>query len=268
MDPNSNTWLGMASGLPSDITLLQSAVTLTYEDGSPANIGSGIYNHHISFAHSNKQVRQPLACGEPEVALKGKQIISSQSTPMGVGEDNGQAHYSSLDGKFNAGYYFRPGSELVFMGEVINYSNITKQIYTVVDMHYFQGKSPNQLDSNMIIFDVQQCDKAGPQAIAAPHGQQKFSWKSQPVTIVEDGYILQRRGHLHDGGVNIVFKVNNATICDSQAIYGGNGQTMSNSEGKVWKTISDMVTCFEPYKVQKGDRAYLEANYDLTQHPP
>jgi hypothetical protein len=48
---------------------------------------------------------------------------------------------------------------------------------------------------------------------------------------------------------------------------GGNSQTMKNSEGKVWQTMSDMVTCFEPINGRKGGMAYLEANYNLVKHP-
>jgi hypothetical protein len=68
---------------------------------------------------------------------------------------------------------------------------------------------------------------------------------------------------LIDGGFDLVAKVNNKTICDSHAIYGG-VSTNSGDKG----TISAMEYCFGPTKVVKGDIVTLEANYDLIEHPP
>ena len=66
-----------------------------------------------------------------------------------------------------------------------------------------------------------------------------------------------------DGGIDLVAKVNNVTVCDSHALYGGIS-TNSGDKG----TISAMEYCFGPIKVTKGDIISLEANYDLNEHPP
>lgn len=61
--------------------------------------------------------------------------------------------------------------------------------------------------------------------------------------------------------------MNNATICDSTAIYGTNGQTLKNADGSQWQTVSAMSECNEPTKVKKGDKVVIDARYDLDLHP-
>src|ERR1700760_1614142 len=172
MDPNSNTWMGSASGLPTDITLLNSVANTVYEDDSPANIGNGVYNQRVAFINSNKKLREPFICGGPEAALIAKPMVSFLSTPMGVAENNGESHYSTPDGMFNSGYYFAPDTKLFFMREIVNHGNVTKRIYTVVDMYYIHGKAPSQLDSHTVLFDVRKCDEGSPLNQNMPKSQQ------------------------------------------------------------------------------------------------
>jgi Stress up-regulated Nod 19 len=100
-----------------------------------------------------------------------------------------------------------------------------------------------------------------------PQGKKVFSFESHNMKINQDGYILTRRGHLHDGGENIDFLINGKSICDSKAIYGGAGQTGKAIDGTTWETVSEMGECSEPFKVKKGDNVTVIANYNLEKHP-
>jgi hypothetical protein len=42
MDPNSEAWTNMVKGLPQDILVLAANSTLTYADGTPADVVNGI----------------------------------------------------------------------------------------------------------------------------------------------------------------------------------------------------------------------------------
>jgi hypothetical protein len=42
MDPNSEAWTNMVKGLPQDILVLSANSTLTYVDGTPADVVNGI----------------------------------------------------------------------------------------------------------------------------------------------------------------------------------------------------------------------------------
>jgi hypothetical protein len=92
-----------------------------------------------------------------------------------------------------------------------------------------------------------------------------------------------------DGGINIVLKLKNQTICDSKAIYGkadGHshgmmGMSGGNSEASPpamaghgvggngeYQGIIGMTSCDTPIKVSKGDIYTIEATIDFEQRPP
>jgi hypothetical protein len=72
---------------------------------------------------------------------------------------------------------------------------------------------------------------------------------------------------MHDGGLNIEFKVNDKVACNSKARYGGKGHEARTPDGKIWETIAESTYCPDTVRVKKGDRIYMQANYDLEQHP-
>jgi hypothetical protein len=46
---------------------------------------------------------------------------------------------------------------------------------------------------------------------------------SPPWSVMADGYLLDVKPHLHDGGINATFYVNGNAACTSRAVYGGDG---------------------------------------------
>jgi hypothetical protein len=71
---------------------------------------------------------------------------------------------------------------------------------------------------------------------------------------------------MHDGGKNMVLKVNGKMVCNSEAIYDGS-QSMKNAKGDEWKSLSGMIECYDPVRVQRGDAVTIEAHYNLELHP-
>jgi hypothetical protein len=71
---------------------------------------------------------------------------------------------------------------------------------------------------------------------------------------------------MHDGGVNIILKVNDKEVCNSRAVYGGLGH-VAKVDGKVWETISESTYCNNTVPVKKGDKIYMQTNYDVELHP-
>ena len=65
----------------------------------------------------------------------------------------------------------------------------------------------------------------------------------------------------------MVLKINDKIVCNSKTTYGGPGHVGKTSDGKVWETIQKTSSCDDPVKVKKGDKVYMEANYDLDLHP-
>src|ERR1700712_489868 len=146
MDPKGNTWANIAAGLPTDVTVLSSNTTLQYEDGSMADISSGVYNHHVMFGDVSRSSVIPLVCapatkGSSKSKADGPSGMSSMpmSILMGTSADTGTTgatSFSTPDGMFNSGYYLGAKNKIIMTGEVVNYSNDTKKIYAVSDMEY------------------------------------------------------------------------------------------------------------------------------------
>jgi hypothetical protein len=82
-----------------------------------------------------------------------------------------------------------------------------------------------------------------------------------------DGQIINAKGHLHDGGVRVELKLNGKVVCDSKAIYGGDGGAGTDTTGRPWQTIRQMTQCTEPITVKKGDTLNLKSYYDTKSHP-
>jgi hypothetical protein len=74
-------------------------------------------------------------------------------------------------------------------------------------------------------------------------------------------------GHLHDGGAGIQITLNGKEICNSRAVYGGDGFEGKSEDGKPWYTINHMETCAKDIAVKAGDKIAMQANYDTEKHP-
>jgi hypothetical protein len=77
---------------------------------------------------------------------------------------------------------------------------------------------------------------------------------------------IKTEGHLHDGGINLIVRLNGKLVCDSEAMYTGGNSTADSGQPK-WETISEMTKCREPVQVKKGDNFTLEAKYDFIKRP-
>jgi hypothetical protein len=131
MDPNSETFNNIAVGLPKDATILFQNTTLQYENGDLAAQANGVYNHHVAFINMNKFAPMFSSCPAGSVATP---FTKMPSTIMGASEEIGSSAYSTPDGKFNSGYYIGKNDKVVMSGEVVNYTNDTKTIYSVSDI--------------------------------------------------------------------------------------------------------------------------------------
>jgi hypothetical protein len=188
MDPNSDTWYRMAVGIPTDVTALFTNTSLQYENGKIADQSSGVYKHHVTFSTAIKKV--------PMFATCPGQSASSDKLPtttfMGASEEKGDTAFSTPDGKFNSGYYVSKSETFTMTGEIINYTNDTKVIYSVTELEYIPGRPAGSLDVVTQILSVNQCETSDLK-LRPPGGQKIFSFKSKEMTVIQDGYILSRR---------------------------------------------------------------------------
>jgi hypothetical protein len=110
---------------------------------------------------------------------------------MGTSEEMGATQFSTPDGMFNSGYYLGKNDKVVMTGEVVNYTNDTKKIYSVSDIEYISGRPTGSMDVSITILSVNQCDGGNPM-LKPPEGKNVFSFQSKNMTITQNGYILTR----------------------------------------------------------------------------
>jgi hypothetical protein len=82
--------------------------------------------------------------------------------------------------------------------------------------------------------------------------------------VIGDGYLLDIKPHLHDGGLNMTFYVNGKASCTSNAVYGTSGSATIN--GEKWETIGAYTPCPDGVQIKRGDNLTMDAYYDLTKH--
>lgn len=70
---------------------------------------------------------------------------------------------------------------------------------------------------------------------------------------------------MHDGGTYVTMQVNNQTVCNSKATYGGSSSLIV--DGKEWQSITTMSECSQPIPIKKGDVIHILAGYDTKNHP-
>jgi hypothetical protein len=103
LDPKGSTWTNITAGLPTDITVLSSNMTLQYEDGTMADISSGVYNHHVMFGDVSRSSVIPLVCApatkvSSKSKVDGPSGMSSMPTSilMGTSADTGTTGATSF----------------------------------------------------------------------------------------------------------------------------------------------------------------------------
>ncbi|KAF2670691.1 hypothetical protein BT63DRAFT_439670 [Microthyrium microscopicum] len=257
MDPGGTSFMNKITDFPKDISLLDAVVKLVYEDGSPAAVANGIYNHHVAFLNTAKLPPAMAAC--PGQAAK---LGVPVSVFVATGEDGNSYNYTPDLPGFNSGYYIGPNDGIAVLAEIVNYTNETKKVYASVDYNYVSGKP--KYDVSSVTLSVTQCNSNANVGIKPEKGQMVFGMASKNMTVQMDGYIFAVRGHLHDGGDYVGLEVNGKPVCKSKAIYGGKEGTSAAGD---WQTVSDMSTCKDPVPVKKGDLLVVNAKYDLKSHP-
>ncbi|KAF2402560.1 hypothetical protein EJ06DRAFT_547834 [Trichodelitschia bisporula] len=252
----------VADDYPRDVTVLETETMILDEKFQRADTKDGIYNHHNVFMDFTSAPVAAFGCED-----LGKAATIPISVLSGGATEVAGMTFAAAKNEIKSGYYLTKDRHVLNMMDVVNYNNVERTVYISAEIEFLPGKVPGYLDARQQLVDPGLCSGESGTGIHPPHGVTKFSVNSTGIVVAHDGYIVNMRGHLHDGGVNIVFKVNNKEICNSVATYGGPGHTSHTSDGKVWETIATTTLCDTPLKVTKGDKIYMEAHYDLEQHP-
>lgn len=251
------------SDFPADVTVLDTISELQDENFKRADTKDGIYNHHNVFMDFAKPPAAAFSCATG----KAPRQLPMSVFMAGATEVGGLSYTAAPGSNIKTGYYLGKDRKVLNIIDVVNYNNVERSVYVSGEIEYLPGKVEGYIDTRQERVDPGLCGGPNGAAIHPPKGQSKFMVNSTGIVAARNGYIVNMRGHVHDGGVNIVFKVNDKEICNSVAKYGGEGHVGKSSDGKVWETIAETSICSNPIKISKGDKLYMEAHYDLDLHP-
>lgn len=185
MDPGGSAWTYIAQDLPRDISIVQANASVVYKDESIIDVNTGLYNHHLLLIDLSKTAPTIATCSNNGRGVQPP----GMSMFAGSSEDKGGAFFTTKDGQLNSGYYIGPNDRVVMTGDIVNYTNESKTVYSLIDIEYMPGKPPGHMEAVTQLWSVGQCDgKVG--AVKPPVGQKKFHLKSQVMNVAVNGTFI------------------------------------------------------------------------------
>ncbi|KAF1813274.1 hypothetical protein P152DRAFT_481382 [Eremomyces bilateralis CBS 781.70] len=244
-----------------DCGLTAAQAGLEYADGSPADVGTGAWLHHVVMLMSGTGKRD-VVCPSGVLSMLGERFFSSgnERSPTMFGDVETQT--------LKAMYPIAAADRINMQVELMNMKPQEQTVYFTVEWEFLpKAATAGFKQTKALWMDVTNC---GVSSVAPPANKQVFTLKSDAFTIPANGQMLGTAGHLHDGGVNVNVYLNDKVICDSQATYSTTtmgGMAMSDGhDGDAH--IATMSGCTNIGPVKQGDKLRIEANYDLDKHAP
>ena len=145
MDPNSDQFMGVVTGVPTGVLVVATNSSLTYEDGSLADVVNGVYNHHLIFSDAKRNGPTPFKC------VDGGATIPDMGLLMGASEANRDLHFYN-DGKIKTGFKLDKNDPITLSAELVNYTNDTKKVYTITDFEYMEIQPADARHVSMQVF--------------------------------------------------------------------------------------------------------------------
>jgi hypothetical protein len=263
MDPNSVQLNKGMTGFCTNCTVLSGKAALNYADGTKAGVTSGVYIHHVVIVDPSKQTMPLYLC----VGQKGFLGTVPVTGFIIAGNDEADNFFTTPDGKFNSGYFIGAKPQMALQAELINYKNIEQKVYITAEYEYVPGINADSSDSSVSLFSVNGCNNPD---YHVSKDKPQYNMTSANVPIPKDGFIINAKGHLHDGGTNIILKLNGQEVCNSKAKYDLDPRASESlaPNGMQWQVITEMTQCTTPTPVKKGDILQVVSLYDNKLHPP
>ncbi|KAF2399752.1 hypothetical protein EJ06DRAFT_549235 [Trichodelitschia bisporula] len=204
MDPSSQQLNKALTGFCTNCTVLYGKAAIFYENGTKAGVLQGVYQHHIVVVDVAKR-------GMPFYLCSGQGGFLGSFPAVGFivsGNDEAANWYTTPDGAFDSGYVLGARAQLMMQAELVNYLPVEQRIYIAMEYEWLPGTTAAR-DASVSLFSVTGCDMPD---YHAPKDQPKYNVSSARVPIPQDGYIINAKGHLHDGGVNVELRLNDKVV--------------------------------------------------------
>jgi hypothetical protein len=226
-----------------DCFILRAEPDLVYDDGSSANLDTGLMLHHAVFFNTG---RADATCGKDTFFGRlGERFLAS-------GNERTVKRYPD-------GYGYHLGHDPVTgVFHIMNHSDATKRVWFTFKVNWLPDSTAGVRAVTPLWLDENNCRSSEYDVPAGPTARH-WTW-----TSTRTGRIVSGGGHVHTGGVRTV--LTNATtgqhICTSWAGYGHKPAYMGEIESMsycAWDTLG---------VVRAGDTLDLEADYDSAEPVP
>jgi len=198
--------------------LLGMNADLEYADGTNANIGNGMWLHHMVLFNSGPNRFDPTCVGKsslPHLLISSSPEKSERL--MASGNERTHTSFNSpLAPNDKLGYFLNPEDKFSFIVDFMNENKEEKVVYMTMLYDYIEGRPEGFSNFRSIWLDVAQC---GTSEIKPPKDSGSFTVSQEWVANL-NADILGAGGHLHDGGTHLTLEVDGKPVCDSVATYG------------------------------------------------
>lgn len=226
-----------------DCFIVRAEPDLVYEDGTPANLDTGLMLHHALFFNNG---RRDTTCGtDPFFGRFGERFLASGN--------------ERTVKDFPDGYGYHLGRDPVTgVFHIMNHSAETKTVFFTFKVSWLPGSTSGVRPITPVWVDINNC-RTSEYSVPAGPSSQHWSWKS---TIT--GRIVSAGGHVHTGGVRTV--LTNATtgrhVCTSWAGYGKKPAYQGTIESMSYCSWDSLGV------VRAGETLDLESVYDSAEAVP
>jgi len=158
LDPEGfNIMHTVREGLCKDCTVLTAKMDAVFENGTRADVSSGVYLHHIVTMNiGDRKMDSDLIntwmpfCAGSDTAMslaQGLQGIQgffgakTRAAIFGFGAvDEFRQMWTTPDGKFDSGFYLAKDDKLLLQAELVNYRKEAQQLWLQADVEWVPGK--------------------------------------------------------------------------------------------------------------------------------
>jgi hypothetical protein len=191
---------------------------LEYPNGENANIGNGMWLHHMVLFNSGPNRFDPTCVGRtslPHLLVSSSPAKSERL--MASGNERTTTRFNSpYNPTEKLGYYMNSEDKFSFIVDFMNENKEEKVVYMTMLYDYVDGRPSGFSNFRSIWLDVAQC---GTSEVRPPKDSSSFQVAQDWVANL-DADILGAGGHLHDGGTHLTLQVDDKQVCDSVATYG------------------------------------------------
>jgi hypothetical protein len=252
---------------------------LEYENGSIANVDTGVYLHHFVVVNNNKP---DWLCGSYRDENTGTYYPAQY-----VYNSGNERPPVRLNSRYEYGMLVNKTDTFGAAVELMNMSNETKTVYATVIYEVIPPDTPGYKEATHLRIDVLFC---GGSHIAAKTGA--YTYNSMNYTSPYAGHILHSDGlvpdsstwsvrtnvvlrHGHSGTTDVSLWINDAVFCNSRQYYGlrpswvqGPHIAMNHDHRNTngMKFISDAGACEDYGELKIGDILRTEAFYNDGEH--